>query len=358
MLYRSFFLLWVLVMMAIPSPAQGQFAITYSVVPAFYQGQQVFYYVFNNGTVTLDDGQRVEVGEQYRLVDSTGQAIEGQHDIIPTGGPYTEGYSDLREIVEVTVPDGYSPNSLTSLEALTEAELLTEDNLQHTGLTHNIPLVRANSQLQGRDHDLITLWEDGHEVYAFDLGATPAQTAPIYKLITGVDEAGDPIFLGGIDAIIEQMHADEGYSDFWQVHLVTVPADTPQNSIRSYQQIVDAGYPIEATPLVVNCPAIRLEHTTMAYVEGEAYIITQINRPDLDVLGPPAYQQEARWILSANLNDELYTGFCEVVRVLRGGDGVLYTDATALNAEASLEPQGTTTTCAILWELLENEGTQ
>lgn len=354
MLRRSIFLLWVVVLLVIPTPARGQFTVVYNVVPAFYQDQQVFYYIFNNGTPILDEGRRVGGVDQYRLVDSTGEPIEGQYDIIPSGGPFTVTYSDLREIVEVTVPDGYVPNSLSSVEALAEAGLLAEDNLNRTGITHNIPLVRANSQLQGHDHDLVMLWENGREVYAFDFGPTPAETAPIYKLITGIDDLGDPIFLGGIDSVVEQMHADEGYSDFWQVIFVTVPEDTPQNSIRSYEQIVEAGYPIDATSLVVNCPAIRLEVTTTAYLDGEAVIITQIDRPDLDVLGPSAYQQEERWILSVGSTDEAYTGFCEVVRVFGGGDGVLYSDASTLVAEATLEPQGTTTTCAVLWELLED----
>lgn len=355
MVRRSIFLLWVAVLFMVPTPARSQYRIVYSVLPAFYEGQQVFYYIFNNGTPILEDGRRVGTVDQYRLVDSTGQPIGGQYDIIPTGGSFTPTYSDLREIVEVTVPDDYIPNSLTSVEALAEAGLLSEDNLNRTRITHNIPLVRANSQLQGHDHDLITLWENGREVYAFDFGATPAETAPIYKLITGIDEAGDPIFLGGIDSVVEQMHADEGYSDFWQVIFVTVPEDTPQNSIHSYEQIVEAGYPIDATSLVVNCPAIRLEATTTAYLDGEAVIITQIERPDLDVLGPPAYQQEERWILSVGPTDEAYTGFCEVVRVFGGGDGVLYSDASTLVSDATLEPQGTTTTCAVLWELLKDD---
>ncbi|MCB9436708.1 MAG: hypothetical protein H6673_06900 [Anaerolineales bacterium] len=354
MLRRSIFLLWVAVLFMVPTPARSQYRIVYSVVPAFYEDQQVFYYIFNNGTPVLNEGQRVGQVDQYRLVDSTGQPIEGQYDIIPTDQTFTEDYSDLREIVEVAVPDDYVPNSLTSVEALAEAGLLAEDNLKRTGITHNIPVVRANSQLQGHDHDLIPLWGNGNAVYAFDFGATPAETAPIYKLITGIDDLGDPIFLGGIDSVVEQMHADEGYSDFWQVVFVTVPEDTPQNSIRSYEQIVEAGYPIDATSLVVNCPAIRLEVTTTAYLDGEAVIITQIDRPDLDVLGPPAYQQEERWVLSVEPTDEAYTGFCEVVRVFGGGDGVLYSDASTLVAEATLEPQGTTTTCAVLWELLED----
>lgn len=353
MLCRSAFLLWILMVVVVPSPAKGQSAITYSVVPAFYQGQQVFYYVFSNGTPVLDEGQRVGVVDQYHLVDSVGQAIEEQYDIVPTGGAFSETYSDLREIVDVTVPDDYVPNSLTSVEALVDAGLLDEANLNRTGIIRNIPLVRAGSQLQGRDHTLISLWEGDKEVHAFDFGVTPAQTAPIYKLITGIDEFGDPIFLGGIDAVVEQMHNDEGYSDFWQVYFVMVPEDTPRDSVRSFQQIVDAGYPIAATSLVVNCPAIRLEQTTTAYLDGTPYIITQINRPDLEALGPAAYQHIDRWILSAGPTDADYTGFCEVVRVLTGDDGVLYSDATTLITEASLEPQGTTTTCAILWELLE-----
>jgi hypothetical protein len=333
--------------------------ITYSVFPAFYENQQVFYYIFNNGTSLANDTGLVTVSQQYRLVDSAGRPIEGQYDIIPTGGAFTAGYSDLRELINVTVPDDYQPNSIASIEDLEAQELLAEENLTYTGESVNAPLVWADSQLQGRDHDLIGLWEGGQEVAAFDFGSTPAQAAPLYRLITGFDESGAPIeFENGVITVIQQMHDDPGYSDFWQVFFVTVPEDTVPNSIRSYEQIIEVGYPIQETSTVVNCPAIRLEDMDTAYYNDVPYLITQIERPDLtfDTSQPPLYAVQGEdgitWVLSSSSEDEDYTGYCEPTDVFNAAR--LMTDATAIanDTTLSLEPREAMTTCAILWELL------
>lgn len=333
--------------------------ITYNAVPAFYEGQQIFYYVFNNGTPVANDTGLVEVSQQYRLVDSSGQPIADQYDIIPTGGAFTAGYSDLRELIEVTVPDDYEPNSITSFEDLELQGLLDESNINNTGQTINVPLVWADSQLQGRDRDLIMLWEGGHEVAAFNFGETPAQAAPLYRLVTGFDESGAPIeFENGVITVIEQMHDDPGYSDFWQVFFVTVPEDTEPNSIRSYEQIVEADYPIQETSIVVNCPAIRLEYMTTGYFNDTAYLITQIDRPDMsfEEPQPTVYNlqndTESAWVLSSFSEDENYTGYCQPTLVSNASNTV--TNATSIISDTSLtlEPSNTLTTCAVLWELM------
>lgn len=347
----------------IPSPpishaSLPQATITYSVFPSFYNNQQVFYYIFNNGTPTVNDTGLVEVSQQYRLIDSSGQPIDGQYDIIPTG-PFTIGYSDLREIIEVTVPDDYIPNTITSIETLELQGLLTEENLNPTGETLNIPVVWADSQLQGRDRDLITLWQSDQQVAAFNFGATPAQAAPLYRLITGFDDAGIPIeFENGVITVIQQMHDDPGYSDFWQVFYVTVPEDTVPNSIRSYDQIVEAGYPIQETSAVVNCPAIRLEDMETAYYNDSPYIITHIDRPDLSFDSQPPtmynvqYEDTDDWVLESAVEDEDYTGYCQPIDVLNAASSM--TNAATITADnsLSLEPQDTIATCAVLWELL------
>jgi hypothetical protein len=324
----------------------------------------VFYYIFENGTQILDEGREVAVVDQYRLVDSTGQRIPGQHDIIPTGGAFTSTYSDLREIVEVTVPDDYEANSLTSVEALQAEGLLQPDNIIRTGVTINAPLAFPGSQLQGRDRDLITLWEGDSTVVAFDFGPTSRRTAPIFKFIFGFDDDGNPIPTGWeIDSVIRQMHRDPGYSDFWQVFMVTVPEDTPPNSIRSYEQVVAAGYPIQETSTVINCPAIPLERTTVAYHNDVAYHVTQIDRPDLAVPASiaPAYNfryddgtelVNRPWVLAAIPGDENYTGYCERVHVLNALQVLTSTSAIANSPRTVLRPQDTLTTCAVLWRAL------
>lgn len=247
-----------------------QATLTYRLTEAFYENQQVYYYTFNNGTPVLDDGAEVEASVQYRLVNADSQAIEGQPDII-TANIWEEGYSDLREIIEVTVPGDYEANSITN-----HTDLLAQDWEQNpTGVMRNIPLVRANSHLQGRDHNPIKVFLNDEEVEAYDFGTMTNKTAPIYVLIEGFDPDGNPVRVDHI-ALIDVMHADEGYSDFWQVVFVTVPADTAPNSFRKVADLVEAGFELDMSANVVNCPAIGLDEMQVAYYDDIAYNITFI----------------------------------------------------------------------------------
>ncbi len=56
--------------------------------------------------------------------------------------------------------------------------------------------------------------------------------------------------------IINVVPGDTGYSDFWQVNKVMVPANYTANSISSYQAIIDSGYLPEPTDMLVNCPVV------------------------------------------------------------------------------------------------------
>lgn len=333
---------------------QAQASVTYTVVSAYYQDQVVFYYVFENGTPVLDNGARVGVVDQYRLVDSQDNPIEGQYDIIPSGGAFSESYSDLRELVLVQVNDDYEANSLTSVEELEAADLLSESNIERTGITINMPLAFRGAVLQGHDYPLESLWEGGNEVYAFNFGETPAAAAPIYRLV--IDDEGTPI--DGRFAVIAQMHDDEGYSDFWQVFDVRVPADTPPNSIRSYEQIVEAGYPIQATSNVINCPAIRLENMAMGYIDDRLYYTTRVLRPDLtweDTLAAAYYpeQADAPQVLELGPNNEGYTGLCEGIALENTPDLLTNSRAIEQNADILQTRLETVYACGVLEALTE-----
>lgn len=330
----------------------NQAAVTYQVVEAFYRGRQVYYYTFRNGTPVLDEGTRVGVGVQYRLVDEEGTPIAGQYDII-TANVFEEGYSDLREIINVTAPDDYEANSITSAE-----ELLDQDWPETpTGETYNIPVARSHSQLQGRDHDPVLLWLDDEELTAFNFGQNPDQSAPIYVLIEGFDDEGGSIRIDH-NAVVNQMHDDEGYSDFWQVHLVLVPADTPPNAYRDVDELLDAGFEITPTDRVINCPAIGLDELAVAYIDDVAYNITHIARPELDSVDelPPVYvysAEDAPLLMSISDDDDNYTGYCEDVSVV--DEAEIHTSAQSLldDEAAELEPEGTASTCAYLTAVME-----
>ncbi len=289
----------------------AQSGIVYNALPAFYQDEQVFYYIFENGTPVLDDGRRVAVVDQYRLVYADGEPVPEQHDIIPTGGPFSDTYSDLREIVEVIVPADYEANTFTSVEALEADGLLLDDNINRTGQTINAPIALVGAVLQGRDRAPEVVWENGQQQTVFNFGETPAEAAPIYVLVT--DEVGTR--LPGVSSVIEQMHDDPGYSDFWQMFEVRVPPDTDPNSIRSFEDIVALGLPIQETDTVINCPAIRLEHMAQAYYDDNLYHITQVERADQPVEDALSalytLESQPEPVLQHAPGDAGYTGFCQ-----------------------------------------------
>ena len=110
---------------------------------------------------------------------------------------------------------------------------------------------------------LISGWYRGREVQYYDFGTnTPlAQgnsvlTAPIYAFITGMDAEGEPQFVEGQHNIIAVVPGDEGYSDLWQVMLVTVDADYEADSVKSAADVMSRGFEVAETDIFVNCPVV------------------------------------------------------------------------------------------------------
>lgn len=95
------------------------------------------------------------------------------------------------------------------------------------------------------------LGPDGQVVryYNFDVQATAP--APIFALFY---DNGDPV--SGQLNILDVVPGDDGYNDFWQVVKVTVPDGYVANTATSLQDLVDAGYEMEFTSILVNCPIV------------------------------------------------------------------------------------------------------
>lgn len=100
------------------------------------------------------------------------------------------------------------------------------------------------------------------EYYNFDV--QPTATAPIYVLFK--EGASTPV--AGQFNIIDVVPGETGYNDFWLVHKVTVPASYQANQVASYAAIVSAGYPVEATTTIVNCPVVPVGSTATKRVGG------------------------------------------------------------------------------------------
>lgn len=114
----------------------------------------------------------------------------------------------------------------------------------------------------GLDFELMNAWYDGRFVryYNFENGIPYVNgqvvAAPIWVLTYGMDGQGIPQVVPDQRNIIDVIPGDDGYSDLWQVVLVTVPADYNPNTLKSAADIQNAGYPSTVIDLFVNCPVV------------------------------------------------------------------------------------------------------
>ncbi len=93
---------------------------------------------------------------------------------------------------------------------------------------------------------------DGQVVRYYNFDVHPATPAPIWVLF----REGSATPVEGQLNIIDAIPGDPGYNDFWQVWKVTVPVDYVANKATSIQDVLDAGYAMEATTTIVNCPVV------------------------------------------------------------------------------------------------------
>jgi hypothetical protein len=104
----------------------------------------------------------------------------------------------------------------------------------------------------------------GETVMYYDFDIQSTTPAPIYVLF----RKGEMTPVDGQLNIVDVIPGDPGYNDFWQINKVTVPANYTANSIGSLQAIKDAGYPIEHTNMLVNCPIVPAGSTAVHRLSG------------------------------------------------------------------------------------------
>jgi hypothetical protein len=136
-----------------------------------------------------------------------------------------------------------------------------------TGATAGAP---AGSTGQGganagtaKEYTLVSGWYKGREVQYYDFGATTpltegssVLTAPIYAFVTGMDAQGNPHLVEGQHNIVGVVPGDEGYTDLWQVMLVTVGSDYEADSVKSVSGVMSGGFEVTETDMFVNCPVV------------------------------------------------------------------------------------------------------
>jgi hypothetical protein len=91
----------------------------------------------------------------------------------------------------------------------------------------------------------------GEHVRYYNFDVQPTAPAPIYAFLRA---GGIPV--DGQLNIVDVVPGDPGYNDFWQVHKVTVPSSYVPNSVTSLAELTAAGFPIEPTQALVNCPVV------------------------------------------------------------------------------------------------------
>ena len=92
----------------------------------------------------------------------------------------------------------------------------------------------------------------GDQVSYYNFDVQSVDAAPIYVFF----KEGSASPVEGQSNVVDVVPGQLGYSDFWNVVKVTVPASYVANSVTSFAGIVQNGYVTSATNIVVNCPIV------------------------------------------------------------------------------------------------------
>lgn len=225
----------------------------FALVSGWYRGEEARYYDF--GMTSPASGSAVAVAPIYLLVagraaDGSPIPIEGQHNIVDVV-PGDEGYSDLWEVMLVTVEPGYEPDSIRSKADIDAAGL----DVVSAGVIVNCPIVPAGSAFEDGE-PLVQGWYRGERVFYPDFGENPPAAIPLWAFATGVSADGTPMFVEGQHNIIDSVPGMPGYSAFWRVMLVMVDEKYAADSVRSASEVTAAGFEVVTTDMVVNCPVV------------------------------------------------------------------------------------------------------
>jgi hypothetical protein len=99
-------------------------------------------------------------------------------------------------------------------------------------------------------------WYKNKKVTFYDFGPSSPAIGSLYTLITGYSDDGTPKVVDGQGDIFSTKRGDPTYSDFWELKLVTVPADYIPNSVKTAQEIADKKYDVKATGILVDQPQV------------------------------------------------------------------------------------------------------
>ncbi|MEX2247558.1 MAG: hypothetical protein WEC75_12840 [Dehalococcoidia bacterium] len=244
------------------APAVSGQAEEKTLVSGWYKDRAVKYYDFGANT-PLASGNTVQTAPIYVFIhgmnaDGSPDFVAGQHNVVDDV-PGDDGYSDLWQVMLVTVPDGYEPDSITSKDEIDAAGY----EITETDMFVNCPIVPEGTTLED-GKPLVQGWNKGEEVFYPDFGQNSPTAIPIWVFIHGMNPDGTPDFVEGQQNIIDSVPGDPGYSAFWRVNMVTAPQDYVPNSIRSAADVLASDFPITQTDMVVNCPVTEVASAVAA----------------------------------------------------------------------------------------------
>ncbi len=236
----------------------------------WYHGERIEYYDLGRATNTT--------APAYRLVDPGGDPIDGQRlifgDLRPgvlVGAETGQNYSDFHRIWDVTVPDGYSPDQLRSLNELMVANL----TMVETELVWNTPMVPAGSSLVGADsgaHPLQEGWWDGESVHYFRF-ETSSEVPGLFD--SGTDRVRDVAALAVFDPpgqldILDTYPGDATYSPLTRLFIFNpISTEFVADSVRSRQEAEALGFLLFPEGNLYNRPIVGGREAIARYEQGD-----------------------------------------------------------------------------------------
>lgn len=231
----------------------GTAAHVYPIEQGWFEGQPVQYYNFGTNTpLNPEESSRLLVSPVYALItglnnDGSPIKLEGQDNLFEVK-PGDEKYTDLWQAHFVTPSEGYTPNSITSVEAL----LASGMTIEKQAVLVNCPFVAPGSSLADNAKPLTKGWVKDQPVVYFDFGPTSAQPGKVYAFVTGLDANGKPQLVPGQHFVFSASRTSAGYSDFWIVQWVTVDGGYKADTLRTEAEI--NSQTVTPSGIIVNYP--------------------------------------------------------------------------------------------------------
>ena len=137
-------------------------------------------------------------------------------------------------------------------------------HLQVRNASNGLPAANASVNFDNGPFITIGLTSDGKIASYYNFDIHPSTPAPIYVLY----KKNQSQQVQGQLNIVNVIPGDKDYNDFWQVNKVTVPDDYVANTVTSLQEIMNAGWQIEETNQLVNCPIVPKGSTASLRFSG------------------------------------------------------------------------------------------